>query len=95
MRFSINQSELLTALTVVQKGISSRATLPVLSGVYIETSGDEISFQTTDLELSIKYKAAALIEEPGSAVFPGKLFMDIVKNLPDAAIHIEFHSECG
>ena len=89
MRFSINQSELLNALTVVQKGISQRSTLPILSGVYVETRGDEVSFQTTDLEMSVQYTAASLIEEPGATVLPGKLFIDIVKNLPDAAVHIE------
>ena len=89
MRFSINQSELLNALTVVQKGISQRSTLPILAGVYVETRGDEVSFQTTDLEMSVQYTAAALIDEPGAAVLPGKLFIDIVKNLPDAAVHIE------
>lgn len=93
MRFSINQSELLNALTVVQKGISPRATLPVLSGVYLETKGDEILFQTTDLEKSVQYISAALIEDQGAAVVPGKLFMDIVKNLPDAAVHVEATDE--
>ncbi|MBQ9001180.1 MAG: DNA polymerase III subunit beta [Eggerthellaceae bacterium] len=89
MRFSINQSELLNALTVVQKGISQRSTLPILSGVYVGTRGDEVSFQSTDLEMSVQYTVAALIDEPGAAVLPGKLFIDIVKNLPDAAVHIE------
>lgn len=89
MRFSVSQSELLNALTVVQKGISPRSTLPVLAGVYIETRDDRICFQTTDLEMSVQYAAAALIEEEGRAVLPGKLFFDIVKNLPDAAVHVE------
>lgn len=89
MKFSINQSELLNALTVVQKGISQRSTLPILAGVYVETRGDEVSFQTTDLEMSVQYTAAALVEVAGAAVLPGKLFIDIVKNLPDAAVHIE------
>lgn len=89
MRFSINQSELLNALTIVQKGISQRSTLPVLSGVYVETRGEEVSFQTTDLEMSVQYTAAALVEEGGATVLPGKLFIDIVKNLPDAAVHID------
>ena len=93
MRFSINQSELLNALNVVQKGISSRATLPVLSGVYLESRGDEITFQTTDLEMSVQYTAAALVEEEGAIVLPGKLFIDIVKNLPDAAVHLESSDE--
>lgn len=89
MRFSINQTELLNALTVVNKGISQRSTLPILSGIYVGTRGDEVTFQTTDLEMSVQYNAAALIEEEGAAVLPGKLFIDIVKNLPDAAVHIE------
>lgn len=93
MKFSINQQELMNALGVVQKGIAQRSTLPILSGVYLMTQGDEINFQTTDLEMSVQYKAAALIEEEGAAVLPGKLFIDIVKNLPDAAVHIEANDE--
>lgn len=93
MKLSINQSELLNALSIVQKGISARSTLPVLSGVFVEARGDEVCFQTTDLELSIQYTCSALIEEEGATVFPGKLIVDIVKNLPDAAVHIETTDE--
>lgn len=89
MRFSISQSELLNALSVVQKGVSQRATLPVLSGVLLEARQDEVFFQTTDLEMSVQYMAAALVEEEGKTVLPAKLIVDIVKNLPDAAVHVE------
>jgi len=89
MKFSISQSEFLNALGIVQKGISARSTMPVLSGIFMQTVGDEVIFQTTDLELSIQYTASALIEEDGRAVLPGKLIFDIVKSLPDAAVHIE------
>ncbi len=93
MRFSINQSELSSALSIVQKGVSPRSTLPVLSGIYVEAKGDEVTFQTTDLELSIQYTSSALVEEEGATVLPGKLIVDIVKNLPDAAVHIETADE--
>ncbi len=93
MKFSISQSELLNALTIVQKGISGRSTLPVLSGIFVQTVGDEVTFQTTDLELSIQYTAPALVEDPGSTVLPGKLVVDIVKNLSDAAVHIQTQDE--
>lgn len=93
MKISINQSELLNALTIVQKGITNRSTLPVLSGVYLEASGDDVLFQTTDLELSIQYRTAALVEETGRTVLPGKLMVDIVKNLPDAAVNIDVNDD--
>lgn len=89
MKLSINQSEFLNALVIVQKGITSRSTLPVLSGIYVQARNDQVTFQTTDLELSIQYTAPALIEEEGETVLPGKLIVDIVKNLPDAAVHVE------
>ena len=89
MKFSINQTELQTAIGVVQKGISARSTMPILAGIYVETEGDELVFQSTNLELSVKYRVAALIEEEGKAVLPGKLFGDIVKSLPDAAVHVK------
>ncbi len=93
MKFSINQSELQNALTVVLKGVSTRSTLPILSGILLNAENDKLTLQTTDLELSIQYSTAALIEEEGKAVVPGKLFSEIVKNLPDAAVHIEAAEE--
>ena len=89
MKFSINQSELQDALAVVLKGIATRSTLPILSGIYLDAHNDNLTLQATDLELSIQFTIPALVEEGGRSVFPGKLFFDIVKNLPDAAVHVE------
>ncbi len=89
MKFSINQSELQDALSVVLKGVSTRSTLPILSGIYIQAQDDFLTLETTDLELSIKYSVSALVEEEGKTVVPGKLFSDIVKNLTDASIQVE------
>ena len=93
MKFSINQSELQNALSVVLKGIATRSTLPILSGIYLDAKGDTLTLQATDLELSIQYAVSALVEEEGRAVFPGKLFSEIVKNLPDAAVHVSCENE--
>lgn len=93
MKFRIAQSELLNALTIVQKGLTQRATLPVLAGVYMETQGTTVCFQTTNLEMSVQFNVSALIEEEGKGVLPGKVFIDIVKNLPDASVFIEVSEE--
>ena len=93
MKFSINRTELQNAISIVLKGVSTRSTLPVLSGILVEAAGDKITLHTTDLELSIQYSAPALVEEAGRAVLPGKLFSEIVKNLPDAAVHVRAEDE--
>lgn len=89
MKFSINQSELQSALSVVVKGSTTRSTLSILGGVYIKAEDGSITLQTTNLELSIKVTRPALVEESGEIVVPAKLFLDIVKNLPDMAVRIE------
>lgn len=89
MKFSINQTELQSALAVAVKGSSSRSTLSILAGVYIKAEEGQITLQSTNLELSIKASRPALVEEKGETVVPAKLFLDIVKSLPDAAIRIE------
>lgn len=87
MKFSINKTELQNALAIVMKGVTTRSTLPVLSGILVMTEQDSLSLRSSDLQLSIQIKVPALIEEEGSTVVPGKLFTDIVKSLPDAAIN--------
>ena len=89
MKFSINQSELQNALSVCVKGSSTRSTLSILAGVYIKAEEGSITLQTTNLALSIKVTCSALVEEQGESVVPAKLFLDIVKNLPDMAVRIE------
>ena len=61
MKFSINQSELQDALAVVLKGIATRSTLPILSGIYLDAHNDNLTLQATDLELSIQFTIPALV----------------------------------
>lgn len=93
MIFNINRSELLNALIIVSKGTSTRSTRPVLSGVYIKAEGTELTMQTTNLERSVRYKVRALIEKPGETVIPEKLLLEIVKNLPDAAVEFRTNGD--
>jgi len=89
MKFSISQAELQNALSVVSKGAATHSTLPILAGVHLHTEDDALILQTTDLDRSIQYKVPALIEDPGETVVPAKLFTEIAKSLPDAAVHFE------
>lgn len=94
MKFNISKESLVAALNTVLKGTSARATLPILSGILLDAdSSGSVVFQTTDLEISIKHTVQADVIEMGKAVVPGKLFSDIVKNLPDAAVGITSSQE--
>lgn len=90
MKINISKNDLSDAINTVFKGISSRSTLPILAGMLLEAKPDgTVTFQTTDLEISIRHTAVADVVESGKTVLPGKLFSDIVKTLPDAAVGID------
>jgi DNA polymerase-3 subunit beta len=69
--------------------MSSRSTLPILSGLLVRADeSGTLSFQATDLEVSIKVEAACLVEKAGQAVLPGRLFTEIIRSLPEAAVTV-------
>jgi DNA polymerase-3 subunit beta len=92
MKVSVARGELLEALSVAGKGLSSRTTLPILSGILLSASGDTLVFQSTDLEVSIRDSIKANVEKEGSVVVPGRLVSEIVRNLPEAAVTIDASS---
>lgn len=89
MRLSIARGELLDSLTIVTKALSSRTTLPILSGVLVSAQDKSVVLQTTDLEVSIKDSVEAAIDEAGSVVLPGRLLSEVVRSLPEAAVKLE------
>ena len=93
MKFSINQMELQSALNVVSKGAATRSTLPILSGILLKAYEDSLTLEATDLDLSIRCTIPAMVEEEGETVIPSRLLSDVVKSLPDEAIHIETSDE--
>jgi DNA polymerase-3 subunit beta len=93
MKFSVARSELSDALSVASRGLSARSTLPILSGILVTCSQGRVKLQTTDLEVSVRTHVAGLVEEEGQAVLPGRLFSDIVRSMPEAAISVSVDKE--
>jgi len=86
MKFTVSQSALARALSVVSKGIGAQTTLPILAGIYISAQAGSIEFQTTNLNISIRHAIPANVEEEGATVVSGKILGNVVKNLPDSAV---------
>lgn len=93
MRITIARGELAGALSVVGRGLSSRSTLPILSGVLASAKDGVLTLQATDLEVSVRCSVAANVETEGSVVFPGRLTADIVKSLPEAAVTLQSEAD--
>lgn len=92
MKIKITQPSLTKAIQIVQKGISSKTTLPILTGILLEAKGDMLKLTGTDLEIGIETFVPCEIEEEGSIVITANIFSDIIRKLPNTVLDIEVYS---
>ena len=82
MKIKITKENLLEGIQIVQNIVSSKATLPILSNMLMETGADKIKLNTTDLDIGVSCEIPVEIIEEGAITIPAKRFSDIVKELP-------------
>src|SRR3990172_4382734 len=83
MKAKLSQQDLLKAVQIVQRSVSPRSTLPILSGILFETGDSKITLSATDLEIAMRTEFPAKIKSQGKVVIPAKLIGDVIRNLPD------------
>lgn len=82
MKITVLSENLKRGLGIVLRGVTSKGTLPILSGVMMKVNGTGLELLTTDLEISFRVKIGVKVKEEGEIVVPAKLFFDLVSGLP-------------
>lgn len=86
MKFTINRNLFIENLNNVMRAISSRATIPILSGIKLDLTETELTLTGSDTDISIEIKIPVNedlnVESTGSIVLPARFFSEIVKKLP-------------
>ncbi|MED4071576.1 DNA polymerase III subunit beta [Priestia endophytica] len=97
MKFSIQKDYLVQSVQDVMKAISSRTTIPILTGIKIVVSDEGVTLTGSDSDVSIESfipkededKHIVDVEKEGSIVLPARFFSEIVKKLPKETVEIE------
>ncbi|WP_371375495.1 DNA polymerase III subunit beta [Thalassotalea aquiviva] len=90
MKFSLARDVLLKPLLLVSGAVERKSTLPILSNILLEVSGQTLTLVATDLELEMV--SSTQINNMGTdekVTVPARKLLDICKSLPDDA-NIEF-----
>lgn len=82
MKLKMNKDDLLTGIQIVQNVVSSKATLPILSNILLESNNNILKLNATDLDIGISCEIPVETVEEGAITIPAKRFSDIVKELP-------------
>jgi DNA polymerase III subunit beta len=90
MEFTVSKSDLVRELSLSQGVVEKKTTIPILSNVLLEASGDRLFLTATDLELGLRTSCPARVKKEGSGTIPAKKLLDYVRLLPDADITVKF-----
>jgi DNA polymerase-3 subunit beta len=92
MKLVTTKQALVECLGIVNKAVSSRSSIQVLSGVLIDAREDGTTLSATDMEISIKAPLAGQVEQPGSLVVPARIATDIARSLPTGPVTLQQRS---
>jgi DNA polymerase-3 subunit beta len=86
VKFQVNRDVFSEAVSFAVKLLPQRTTLPILSGVLLETTDSVLTLSSFDYEVSAQTEVAAEIEESGRVLVSGRLLAEIASRLPNAPV---------
>ena len=89
LKITCSKDDLVQALGVVSRAVSTRTSVQILSGILLEPHESGLRVAATDMELSLRATLPAQLEGDGSIVLPGKTLADIARLLPADDVSIE------
>ena len=99
MKFTINRPAFISQLNNVLRAISSKTTIPILTGLKMVVDKERIILTGSNSDITIESVIEAsdtdydlTVEDPGAIVLPARFFSEIVKKLPDKQVTIEVTS---
>lgn len=88
MKLVCSKGNLLTGLQVVSKAVPNKTTMSILECILIDSTDGRIRLTANDMELGIETIIEGTILEKGIIALDAKIFLDIVRKLPDNEITI-------
>ncbi len=94
MKLVCSKSNLLTGVQIVSKAISNKTTMSILECIMVDATKGMITLTANDMDLGIETIIEGDIIDSGFIALDAKIFLEIVRKLPDSDISIETDSSC-
>ena len=92
MKSVCKKTNLLNGVQIVSKAVPSKTTMSILECILIDVRNGEIKLAANDMELGIETRIEGEVIEKGMIALDAKIFLEIVRKLPDSNIKIETDS---
>ncbi|UFJ40454.1 DNA polymerase III subunit beta [Brevibacillus humidisoli] len=97
MHITVQREKLSTAVSHVMKAVSTRTTMPILTGIKVKADEEGLTLTASDSDISIEVHIpveeadewGVTVHQPGSVVLTARIFGEIVRKLPHEEIQLE------
>lgn len=95
MEFIVPKSDLLRELSLSQRIVEKRNTIPILANILIEADRGGVSLTATDLEVGLRSRCAATVKTAGAITVSAKKLFEVVRSLPDDEVRVRSNDALG
>ena len=88
MKFTCHKNELAQAIQLVSKAIANKPQTPILSGIYMEATNNQVELHATDNEMGIISIIPSEVEQEGKLVLSGRYMQEVIRRLPGETVTI-------
>lgn len=88
MKITCTQENLAKGLSIISRVATSRATLPILANILIQTDKSRLKLAATDLEIGITTWITAKIDEEGGLTIPSRTINEFITTNNDQTIDL-------
>jgi DNA polymerase-3 subunit beta len=88
LKLKCEHSILSKALNIAARAVPSRTTINVMNGILLSAKNNILKISSSDINISIETSIEADVEIEGDYLVQAKLFIEIVKKLPDGELSL-------
>ena len=89
MKLVCTKTNLLNGVQIVSRAVPNKTTMSILECILIDASHNMITLTANDMDLGIETVIEGDIREEGLIAIDAKIFLEIVRKLPDSDVRIE------
>lgn len=89
MKIQVKRDEILKGIQRTQGIVERKSTMPILSNLLIETSGEGVNIIATDLEIGIRDRCPAKVIEHGGVTISARKVFEIIREIIGEEVLIE------
>ena len=88
MKIRLDRDVLAEAVAWTARSLPTRPSVPILAGLLVKASGNQVVMSSFDYETSAQISVAAQVNDDGVALVSGRLLADIARSLPNKPVDI-------